>query len=129
MGSDRTAIPRFIGVDGCRDGWFCVAIDAAGDWSYALARDAAELADHIDGAASVLIDIKIGLREKPPAGRVCDHEARRLLGQGRASSVFSPPDLSYSRPIHSTSSNIRYFSRATVCARGERRVKCRKIQS
>jgi predicted RNase H-like nuclease len=91
LDSDRSVIPRFIGVDGCRAGWFCVAIDAAGDFSYALARDAAELADRVAGAASVLIDIPIGLHEQAPAGRACDHEARRLLGRGRASSVFSPP--------------------------------------
>jgi predicted RNase H-like nuclease len=39
----------------------------------------------------VAIDIPIGLLEAPlPGGRICDRQARRLLGR-RASSVFSPP--------------------------------------
>jgi predicted RNase H-like nuclease len=41
--------------------------------------------------AVIGIDIPIGLLETPhPGGRVCDQQARHLLGR-RASSVFSPP--------------------------------------
>jgi predicted RNase H-like nuclease len=40
----------------------------------------------------IAVDIPIGLLEEAmPGGRVCDQEARRLLGQPRARSVFSPP--------------------------------------
>jgi predicted RNase H-like nuclease len=39
----------------------------------------------------IAIDIPIGLLEAPqPGGRLCDRQARRLLGR-RASSVFTPP--------------------------------------
>ena len=44
------------------------------------------------GSAVVAVDIPVGLLERPvPGGRDCDREARRLLGRGRASSVFTPP--------------------------------------
>ena len=42
-------------------------------------------------ADSVLIDIPIGLSDSGPGGRLCDREARQLLGCGRVSSVFSAP--------------------------------------
>lgn len=41
------------------------------------------------------MDIPIGLLDHPVSGgRVCDREARRLLGRPRAASVFSPPPRS-----------------------------------
>ena len=40
----------------------------------------------------IAVDMPIGLLERPaPGGRVCDREARKLLGRPRASSVFTPP--------------------------------------
>lgn len=40
----------------------------------------------------IAIDLPIGLLDRAmPGGRPCDQEARRLLGQPRARSVFSPP--------------------------------------
>ncbi|MGH7254449.1 MAG: DUF429 domain-containing protein, partial [Nitrospirales bacterium] len=39
----------------------------------------------------IAVDVPVGLLDRPqPGGRLCDREARRLLGW-RASSVFSPP--------------------------------------
>lgn len=87
MAASRT----FIGIDGCRAGWFCVLLDDLDNWSFQVAKDSSvvgELAAHAD---SVLIDIPIGLVESAAGGRLCDREARRLLGSGRASSVFSAP--------------------------------------
>ncbi len=38
------------------------------------------------------VDMPIGLLDRPlPGGRLCDREARKLLGRPRASSVFTPP--------------------------------------
>lgn len=38
------------------------------------------------------VDIPIGLLDTPTrGGRVCDRQARRVLGRGRQSSVFTPP--------------------------------------
>tara|TARA_R110002072_G_scaffold228234_16_gene385539 strand:- start:14191 stop:14886 length:696 start_codon:yes stop_codon:yes gene_type:complete len=83
----------FLGVDGCRAGWFVVRV-AAGD-------DAAPEAMLLDDFASVLavrpaphfvaVDMPIGLlATATPGGRNCDQAARGLLGP-RRSSVFSPP--------------------------------------
>ncbi|MTI68108.1 MAG: DUF429 domain-containing protein [Firmicutes bacterium] len=39
----------------------------------------------------LLIDISIGLREQKKIERVCDKQARRILGQPRGLSVFTVP--------------------------------------
>jgi predicted RNase H-like nuclease len=74
-----------MGVDGCRGGWVAVTLNGSrAHW------------DHVDdvrlllarGVEVVAIDIPIGL---PDDGvRVCDVEARRLLGR-RGASVFAAP--------------------------------------
>jgi predicted RNase H-like nuclease len=93
-GGDNTAMasPRtFIGIDGCRAGWFCVVLDERTNWSCRLAPDARAVGELAIEADSVLIDIPIGLPDSGSDGRLCDREARQLLGRGRASSVFSAP--------------------------------------
>jgi predicted RNase H-like nuclease len=79
------------GVDGCPTGWLCLSrdtdtkqIDAT---VFPTARDLFQATIQY---AAVTIDIPIGL----PSGcepRECDVIARRLLGPGRASSVFPAP--------------------------------------
>ncbi len=56
-----------------------------------MAPDARAVGELALEADSLLIDIPIGLPDSGPDGRQCDREARRLLGRGRASSVFSAP--------------------------------------
>jgi len=85
------ATRKFIGIDGCRAGWFCVLLDEGDNWSYQVAPDASAVGALALAADSVLIDIPIGLPDSGPDGRLCDREARRLLGRGRAASVFSAP--------------------------------------
>jgi predicted RNase H-like nuclease len=87
MVSTRT----FIGIDGCRAGWFCVVLDERGNGSYRVAPDAHAVGELAITASSVLIDIPIGLPDSGPGGRLCDRGARHLLGSGRATSVFSAP--------------------------------------
>jgi predicted RNase H-like nuclease len=87
MAATRT----FIGIDGCRAGWFCVLLDGGDNWSCRVVPDAHALGELARAADSVLIDIPIGLPDSGPDGRLCDREARRLLGRGRASSVFPAP--------------------------------------
>lgn len=81
----------FIGIDGCRAGWFCVVLREDGDWCCHVVPDASGVGELCGGADTVLIDIPIGLVESGDSGRLCDREARRLLGRGRSSSVFSAP--------------------------------------
>jgi len=80
----------FVGVDGCRRGWFAVALPELGDPEMALFRDAAALWKEHRDAHLILIDVPIGLRDQGEAERLCDTEARQLLGD-RASSVFPAP--------------------------------------
>jgi predicted RNase H-like nuclease len=93
-GGDNTAMASartFIGIDGCRAGWFCVSLDEQNAWSCHVVPDARAMETLVTQADSVLIDIPIGLPDSGPEGRLCDREARRLLGRGRAASVFSAP--------------------------------------
>ena len=83
--------PNYAGVDGCRDGWFCVFLDHDDDWGYALAADANGLVALIRQVATALIDIPIGLLDKGSDERCCDIEARRVLARPRSSSVFPVP--------------------------------------
>jgi predicted RNase H-like nuclease len=81
-----------LGVDGCPGGWCAVALDVAADT--VGARDTQVLGSFADvlvsPAEAICVDIPIGLLDRP-GRRTCDVEARRLLGRGRASSVFAPP--------------------------------------
>ena len=86
-----TSERRFIGIDGCRAGWFCVILDGNGGWSYRLAPDAHAVGALAGSAVSALIDIPIGLPDAGPDERLCDREARHLLRGGRAASVFPVP--------------------------------------
>lgn len=79
-----------MGADGCPGGWICVSIAAGGDWSVSLiATDA--IATVAASATMVFIDIPVGLVNSHREQRACDHEARRVLGRPRGSSVFPVP--------------------------------------
>lgn len=82
---------RTVGVDGCRAGWFAVAIDAAGEAEFDIYESIVHLWDAFPDAGSVLIDIPIGLISEAGYGRLCDSAARKVLKPLRHSSVFSPP--------------------------------------
>jgi len=57
-----------------------------------VARDFTGVLDVTRAARVVGVDMPIGLLDAAAqAGRECDRHARRLLGRGRACSVFSPP--------------------------------------
>jgi predicted RNase H-like nuclease len=81
------------GIDGCRGGWLVAMLPAGRPGHGADVRvhlDLAEVAEALRSGrlAAAAIDIPIGL---PAEGsRVCDREARRLLGP-RRSSVFPAP--------------------------------------
>ena len=79
----------FLGVDGCRGGWFAVALAGPNDWTAQLFSDLAGLSNAFPDAELILIDIPLGLPSCGPRG--CDREARRLLGRGYASSIFPVP--------------------------------------
>jgi predicted RNase H-like nuclease len=87
---------KVAGVDGCRGGWVVVVSTAGGDGrsnattTVERVGDLSGLVSRLDSGelAAVGIDIPIGLPETGP--RLCDVEARRMIG-ARRSSVFPAP--------------------------------------
>ena len=82
---------NFVGVDGCRSGWFWVCLTESRAWDANVERDLAHLWARWQRADVILIDIPIGLLESRHGERLCDREARRVLGRPRSSSVFPVP--------------------------------------
>ena len=81
---------RVIGIDGCRAGWLCVALEN-GTASHWISPNFEDVLVREPSADLILIDIPIGLLEGGAEPRAPDAVARRLLGGKRASSVFSSP--------------------------------------
>lgn len=80
-----------IGVDGCKAGWLAAVKDSTGKVRLEVYPTIGELWKAHKDADCIAIDIPIGLKDGAPHKRLCDVEARRLLGKKRASSVFSAP--------------------------------------
>lgn len=80
----------FVGVDGCRAGWFAIELGPEGNWQVNVFPDVSSLWNHHQGASLILIDIPIGLKTDGRAERRCDPKVRKLLGP-RRSSVFPAP--------------------------------------
>jgi predicted RNase H-like nuclease len=81
---------KFIGVDGCKAGWFFVGLDDTEDWSIGLLAEIYGLSGLITKSQLILVDIPIGLPEYDKNERRCDLAARKVLKQ-RRSSVFPVP--------------------------------------
>lgn len=86
----------FVGVDGCPAGWFAVAFPKLGEPSLAVCENTDALWQAHGDAEIICIDSPIGLRQGDASAslgdreRLCDTEARKLLGE-RRSSVFPVP--------------------------------------
>ena len=80
---------KFVGVDGCPAGWFCVGFDSSGGYQLQVFPTFSELAEYYQKARLLLVDMPIGLPEAP-GGRECDYAARRKL-QYKAAAVFPTP--------------------------------------
>jgi predicted RNase H-like nuclease len=86
------------GVDGCPGGWIVVLAGMHANAQQPvqmvsrLCRVFADVLCLPERPVSIAVDMPIGLLDRAlPGGRLCDREARALLGRPRASSVFSPP--------------------------------------
>lgn len=97
--------PAYVaGVDGCPAGWIvalaCMRHEALHALQFVLCPHFDDVL-HLDAAPTVIaVDIPIGLLSEPhPGGRLCDRQARRLLGR-RACSVFSPPSRRMLHAVH-----------------------------
>ncbi len=101
------------GADGCRDGWVVVEenLDAC-EISWRVVPTLRDLATGKSSPQIIALDVPIGLPDE--GSRACDKEARKLLGPGRASSVFPAPI----RPILQASSHAE-ASAARVAVEGK----------
>ena len=87
------------GADGCRAGWVAALLDLeSAQLSCEVFPTFRDLAHQKPAPTVIALDVPIGLPDLGP--RVCDTEARRMLGARRASSVFPAPI----RPILAASS-------------------------
>ena len=80
---------KYVGVDGCKDGWIGVGLSDDGYWDVSVCKDFADLVACFGDACVILVDIPIGLPEDA-APRVCDKEARTTL-EKRRNAVFPTP--------------------------------------
>lgn len=86
------------GVDGCRGGWVVALAAHVGDgrqpagMAVRLCARFADVLALVEAPVVLAVDMPIGLTDRFVAGgRRCDQDARKLLGPGWTSSVFSPP--------------------------------------
>jgi len=82
---------KFIGIDGCKAGWFYVGFDDKNQWRIGVIKHIEQIASFISESALILIDIPIGLRGNNSKQRLCDIEARLRLKPKRSASVFPVP--------------------------------------
>jgi predicted RNase H-like nuclease len=89
----------FVGVDGCRAGWFAVFLEEENEngfgWEVAIFPEFSLLIDFLENKYShaeplILIDIPIGLKNGGTGERLSDVEARKIL-KARKSSIFPVP--------------------------------------
>ncbi len=86
---------KFVGADGCKDGWFTVQLSTNHEWEINIFRDICSLWNTLKDNSTqdflILIDIPIGLKESTSNERLCDKQARKLLGKRKRGSVFRAP--------------------------------------
>lgn len=82
---------KYVGVDGCRDGWLAIEYTGEEFKSAEQYDDVEKLWDDHYNAELILIDVPIGLREEGNTPRPCDDAARGRLESPRSSSVFPTP--------------------------------------
>ena len=78
------------GIDGCRAGWFFVALDERGGLRHGLAARFDEAIEALRRTRLVLVDIPIGLPGAGRPARDCDVAARRAISP-RGSTIFPAP--------------------------------------
>jgi predicted RNase H-like nuclease len=83
--------PYVLGIDGCRSGWLTCSLELeTHKLGFRIFQSFAEILTSHEDAKFIGVDIPIGLKDDG-GPRMCDVEARALLGAGRGSSVFPAP--------------------------------------
>ena len=81
----------FVGADVSKGKWLAVKLSEGESPEVRLFQTIREIWDSYNAAGLVLIDMPIGLRDDGGEERLCDKEARGLLGWPRRSSIFRAP--------------------------------------
>lgn len=81
---------KYIGIDGCKHGWFYVGLNDDDSFSVGVIHHIDAIAGWLDAAELVLIDIPIGLPSAGVPNRVCDIAAREMISP-RGSTIFPAP--------------------------------------
>ena len=82
---------KFIGVDGCKAGWFYAGITSRGECDFGVYKTLPQLWQANRKNTLILVDIPIGLPWGENPSRKCDSVARKALSPLRQNSIFSPP--------------------------------------
>lgn len=87
---EQTSTNIISGADGSKAGWVVISKNiTSGEISWHLTQNAHDLIHAKPTPTILTVDIPIGLMDR--GSRECDLMARKLLGQGRGSSVFPAP--------------------------------------
>ena len=70
---------KYIGVDGCKAGWFYVGISRYGECDFGVFKTLPQLWQANKKETLILVDIPIGLPSRENPTRQCDRLARKLL--------------------------------------------------
>jgi len=97
---------RYIGIDGCKGGWFYIGLDDDGVWSLGILPEISQVSQFISQSQLILIDIPIGLRTSENEQRLCDIEARAILKKRRSSVFPAPSRFALDGPDYKESSQI-----------------------
>ena len=96
----------YVGVDGCKAGWFAVRLGKGSNWEINLFPNIEKLWEIYKDAKLILIDIPIGLPYRAHEVRSCDIEAKELLVQRRSSVFLAPCRCAISSDNHKEASKI-----------------------
>lgn len=105
---------KYVGVDGCKGGWFSVGLDHSGGFREAkVFKTFAELLKYYEDAELILVDIPIGLPDGPQE-RECDPIARGKLDKQLKRSVFRAPTRHTMRYVYEAQSPVDHAEASQV---------------
>lgn len=81
---------KYIGIDGCKKGWFFVGIDDDSSFQVGVFPEISAVRQWLDSATLILVDMPIGLLTTGNTERLCELAARQMI-KPRGSTVFPVP--------------------------------------
>ena len=115
---------KYVGVDGCKAGWFSVGLDDDDGYEVKLIAEFCDLLKHYANASLVLVDVPIGLyADSQSIKRACDTKARKHLAKsgGSTGSVFPAPNRKLAHAV--MNGKVKYVKGQVVYADGGKAVK------